>query len=173
MRVVRVPAKTGYYLLLDQCTRCGGVWCDRWELYPLDATASEIDDADTAALLSPLLPQVSPLHCPHCDLELTRFSDPTWPADAQVERCRRCGGMWLNRGELRRIKRKDRHAAARPAPAPALAPRAPEYWPTVERLDDATQQPVESIGENELRPQLLAGAAWIAARLLLRWFLGL
>ena len=37
MDQVTAHARSGYCLILDQCRRCGGIWCDRWELYPLDA----------------------------------------------------------------------------------------------------------------------------------------
>jgi Zn-finger nucleic acid-binding protein len=171
MHSVRVPAQAGYCVVVDQCVACGGVWLDRWELYPIDAEAArEIDDADRDLLLAPLPPRSQPLRCPRCQIELRRFTDPSWPADADVERCQRCAGLWLNRGQLRRVKAKGSHPQGRRL---AAAARHPQLWPTVRRLDDAMRHHVSPPEDTDLGPQLLAGGAWVVARLLLRWFLGI
>lgn len=170
MHSVRVPVRTGYCLLLDQCIACGGIWLDRWELHPIDAeVARELDDADHDLLWASLVPLSHALRCPRCNKELRRFTDPSWPADVDVERCRRCEGLWLNRGELRRVKSKSRKSGARRLDEVA---RESEHWPTIHHLDDATRHAVQPSEEPELGPQLLTGGAWIAARLLMRWFLG-
>src|SRR5262249_5617218 len=55
MREVQAAAAAGYCVLLDQCPACGGIWCDRWELYPVTrAAAEQIDRVDIAALQRPV-----------------------------------------------------------------------------------------------------------------------
>jgi Zn-finger nucleic acid-binding protein len=181
MREVSAEAKTGYLVVLDQCPRCGGIWCDRWELYPITAAAARrLDGVDQAALHEaggPIVP--GPLLCPRCRAPMHKFHDPGVPEDARIERCPNCDGMWLNRGELRRFKSRDGAGAAMPAAASdaeidRLAQRARggvESWPTVSTLDrafDATEATSET---QDLRGEMVSGAAWLIARAALRLLL--
>src|SRR5574337_914921 len=101
MHEVTAEAITGYLIVLDQCPQCGGIWCDRWELYPVTAAAAErLDRVDQDALQQPIEAPNRPLECPRCRARLFRFRDATLPADARVERCPNCDGMWFNRGEV-------------------------------------------------------------------------
>jgi Zn-finger nucleic acid-binding protein len=167
---MRVPAKAGYYLLVDQCAGCGGVWCDRWELYALSSVAVQaLEDADPHALLAAASADDERLHCPRCQVDLERFKDPTLPADAELQRCARCEGLWLHCGTMRRLKRPDRK------PRPALAPSGlpPHEIATVRRLDDATRQSLDPPADAEIGPELVASTALVALRLLIRWLTGL
>src|SRR5512140_2259715 len=103
MKEVKATATTGYLLALDQCPRCGGIWTDRWEVFPLSgAAADRLDPVDTAALHAPQPANGAlraPAECPRCRARLREFTDPTLPPDARIERCLNCEGMWFNRGE--------------------------------------------------------------------------
>ena len=73
MREVTAHARTGYGLLLDQCPRCGGIWCDRWELFPLDArrgragsTRSTSDSCRRRRAAADLARTLPPLHQRRC-----------------------------------------------------------------------------------------------------------
>ena len=94
-------AHYGRVLLLEQCERCGGVWFDHWELYLLtEAEARRLDEVNEESLLSHHPhPQGSNV-CPKCKIKLDPFIDPTLPKDSQIMRCKCCGGLWLNCGEL-------------------------------------------------------------------------
>jgi len=100
---VKAQAKAGYYLILDQCLRCGGIWCANWELYRLaDSQAQQLDSVDTEGLhvFAAAGPQSG--RCPHCGILLRGFADPLVPADVRIERCKLCEGMWLDAGMVRR-----------------------------------------------------------------------
>jgi Zn-finger nucleic acid-binding protein len=104
MNEVAASASVGYAIMLDQCPRCGGIWCDRWELYPLTAAAAaRLDPVNQTALTQPTALNSGPLECPRCRARMRRFRDPSLPPDARIERCPNCDGMWLNRGELSRF----------------------------------------------------------------------
>jgi Zn-finger nucleic acid-binding protein len=181
MNEVKAPARTGYLIVLDQCPRCGGIWCDRWEMYPITAAAAEhIDTADQSALWSAVPPASEQLECPRCRAHMPRFRDPTLPADARIERCPNCDGMWLNRGELRRLK--DRGPTSAPQPAPVseteldrLSTQAsgdPKSWPTVSHLNEAFEaRPDAEADVSAVRHELVAGAVWLIARAALRLLL--
>jgi predicted Zn finger-like uncharacterized protein len=185
MNEVRAEAKTGYMVLLDQCPRCGGIWCDRWELYPVtEAAAERIDVADKEALHQATPPANEQLECPRCRARMFRFRDPTIPADARIERCPNCDGMWLNRGELRRFKEHGTPAAAaaqaHTAPSPAseqeldhLTQRTldPKPWPTVSTLSETFDPSREAVDADEVRDELKSGALWLIARTVLRLLL--
>jgi Zn-finger nucleic acid-binding protein len=177
LKEVKAPATTGYLIVLDQCPRCGGIWSDRWEVFPLSSAAVErLDGVDTAALQALQAPIVAPpvvLECPRCRAHLREFKDPTLPPDARIERCPNCEGMWFNRGELRRFKRRS-------GPHPPLvndaeldrlaqAAAGSATLPTVNCLDDAMRA-AEPMPE-DVRGELAAGVVWLVVRAALRLLL--
>lgn len=175
MAQVTARARSGYCLLLDQCHRCGGIWCDRWELYPLDAAeAARLDPLDERRLHTATVaaPPATPGRCPRCTTPLRRFRDPTLPADADIERCQICDGMWLNRGTLARVKRptgdqpeRTRHLTG------ALARTA--TWAQVTNLDAATYAADEPPREEETSwlAWLRTAGPWLALTALVRLLL--
>jgi Zn-finger nucleic acid-binding protein len=109
MKEVVARANPGQLIVLDQCGQCGGIWCDKWELFPLDANAVEgIDPLNQATLIEPTKLTNKQLYCPRCTAELKHFAEPMLPVDIQLRRCGRCDGIWLNRGQLRRYKEYQR-----------------------------------------------------------------
>jgi len=105
MREVSVRANPGTLIILDQCGRCGGIWCDKWELFPVEPEeAKRLDPVDETALKDLTALEEKPLYCPRCTAELQRFHDPLLPSDIRLQRCRRCEGIWLNRGQFGRYK---------------------------------------------------------------------
>jgi Zn-finger nucleic acid-binding protein len=105
MREVSVRANPGTLIILDQCGRCGGIWCDKWELFPVEPEeAKRLDPVDETALKDSAALEEKPLYCPRCTAELQRFHDPLLPPGIQLQRCRRCEGIWLNRGQFGRYK---------------------------------------------------------------------
>lgn len=176
MRAVSARATSGYRLLLDQCERCGGIWCDRWELYPLDAAdAQRLDDLDTDRLAGAPPPPDRPGRCPRCTSPLRPFRDPLLPADARIERCPVCDGMWCQRGALRRAKHRARR---RPAAAdveqlariltPGTPPPAP---PAITNLDAATYASELAPEGVDWREWLARTGPWLAALTLLKLLL--
>ena len=185
MNEVRAEAITGYLIVLDQCPRCGGIWCDRWELYPITAAAAgELDGVDQILLRQPIQAADHQLECPRCRARLFRFRDPTIPADARIERCPNCDGVWFNRGELRRFKerRTPSVASAQPdasqtvsdAQVGELAHRAlgsRQSLPTVRSLDDFDMPQQVDATATDVREELKASAGWLIARAILRLLL--
>lgn len=178
MQTVSTRARSGYCLLLDQCGRCGGIWFDRWELYPLAAEeAARLDPVDTGKLHEPTPAPATPGRCPRCTAALRPFRDPTLPSDARIERCTVCEGMWLNRGELARWKRR---TPPRPPGADAeLIARvggqlgASTDWSQVSNLDAATYAADDPPPPGtDWRSALRSASPWLAlataVRLLLR-----
>lgn len=105
MTPVKAMAAPGSLIQLDQCLKCGGIWCDKWELFPIDAEEAErLDPVDQPLLRQRLRLGAKTLYCPRCADELAIFADPMLPADIELQRCRHCDGIWLNRGQFRRYK---------------------------------------------------------------------
>jgi Zn-finger nucleic acid-binding protein len=177
LQEVKAAATTGYLIVLDQCPRCGGIWSDRWEVFPLSSTAVErLDGVDTAALHALQAPTIAPpvvLECPRCRAPLHEFKDPTLPPDARIERCPNCDGMWFNRGELRRFKNRNgpHLPLINEAELDRLAQAATgcETLPTVSHLDDALR--AGEPAPEDVRGELAAGAAWLVVRTALRLLL--
>lgn len=125
LKEVYAEANYGRVLLLDQCENCGGIWFDRWELYHLkDSEADRLDAFDKAKLLTPASFKKETHLCPKCNIALEHFKDTNLPKDANIERCRSCSGLWLNRGELAKYKnhRLEIRKTQKPVPAAAVMP---------------------------------------------------
>ena len=106
MKEVSARANPGTLIVLDQCGKCGGIWCDKWELFPVDPEEAErLDPLDKELLQTPVSLEKKTLYCPRCRDLLRIFHDPLLPADIHLQRCRRCDGIWLNRGQFGRFKR--------------------------------------------------------------------
>lgn len=133
---VMVPANPGQLIILDQCHECGGIWCDKWELFPIDsAAAQKLERADEAKLRQPAA--VVPPHdlfCPRCTAKLIAARDPSLPADLRLRRCFKCDGIWLNRGQLSQFKAHQSGVRQRNLGNEALASRVsavmqdPKSW---------------------------------------------
>jgi Zn-finger nucleic acid-binding protein len=106
MKKVYTKIKWGKLIRLNQCPSCGGIWFDKWELYPITKQeAKKINKANVRKLrkVTPIISTV--VSCPKCHLKLTVFKDPNLPSQLQIDRCNKCGGLWLNRGELQEYKK--------------------------------------------------------------------
>lgn len=182
MREVVADAKTGYLVSLDQCPRCGGIWCDRWEVYPItSAAADRLDAVDGVALHAPSAAPAQPLECPRCRARMFRFHDPTLTSDTHIWRCPNCDGMWFNHGELRRLK--DQHSGGTSGGralsavdvdhlATQITPPTNKSLPTVRHLAQAFEASGEPTTDGDaVRHELVAGAAWVIIRTVLRFLL--
>ena len=106
MRAVTARANPGTLIVLDQCAQCGGIWCDKWELYPTDPEEAErLNPLDEKLLQAAAHQGKKALYCPRCKDKLQIFRDPLLPPAIQLERCERCQGMWLKRGQFGNYKR--------------------------------------------------------------------
>ena len=132
MHEVTARANPGTLIQLDQCRKCGGIWCDKWELFPVDSDEAEridVKDAvDESLLAAPVKVVRRSLYCPRCTAPLQRCKDPALPRDLLLERCSRCDGIWLNRGEMKRFKRHQRKIQLKKMGAGAIIQKIPEIY---------------------------------------------
>lgn len=106
-------------LTADVCQRgCGGVWLDAFELSRIDER-HELDARGLAALGQSRAQRVdtSPrVNCPRCPDKTVTMRTFFSPAkEAEVDKCPRCGGHWLDHGELGKIHGAFRTDAERKA----------------------------------------------------------
>jgi len=119
---VHVKANYGRVLLLDQCAACGGVWFDRWELYfARPESLLKLNEMDRDSFLAANPASAGTGECPRCSRLLVPFTDPMLPKDADIERCEKCNGLWLNRGGLEKYARHRAEIAGNGASAGAGA----------------------------------------------------
>jgi len=132
MHEVTARANPGSLIQLDQCRKCGGIWCDKWELFPIDPDEAERVDVtarvDQSLLAAPTGPIRRSLYCPRCTAPLQHCQDRALPADFFLERCFRCDGIWLNRGEMQRFKRHQRKVQLDKMGADAIVRKIPEIY---------------------------------------------
>jgi Zn-finger nucleic acid-binding protein len=97
---------------IDCCPGCHGLWFDRGELEKITG----VDDA--LAKLSAGVP--TELTCPRCAKPLHEYATDE-AIGVNAERCRDCGGIWLDRGELHAFKKRERsHTRERPPSQPQV-----------------------------------------------------
>jgi Zn-finger nucleic acid-binding protein len=80
---------------IEKCSRCGGLWFDGGELEQLLGSAAEAD------LEVPANSEQTPLPCPRCHKRLSLFKYPR--TYAQIEMCKDCKGIWLDKNEFDEI----------------------------------------------------------------------
>lgn len=98
-------SQSGSLIELDQCPRCGGIWCDKWELFPVQPSeASRLEPADRELLCSPLPLSKKEMFCPRCTARLAALREPSLGTDVLLQRCLRCDAIWLNCGQFSRYK---------------------------------------------------------------------
>lgn len=101
MQQVKILSHYGQPIFLEQCKKCGGIWFDESELYRAKpGEAGKIELLDSEILWIPSEISNSAHVCPRDKGELFRFTDPYFPKGIIVERCPKCDGFWLNRGEF-------------------------------------------------------------------------
>ncbi len=177
LRSVKARGRSGYLLVLDQCGSCGGLWCDKWELFPIDSgEVDRLDPVDHAALHA-AAPAAAGMRCPRCRIPLRRFQDPVLPSDVHLDRCPLCEGLWLNAGELRKYDAYRRRNPSAPKPispetveAISTACQHPMRWSTVQNLSANTVDGTSTADDAEIPETgkiLWEGAAWMAVRALL------
>jgi len=105
---------------VDHCPQCKGMWCDRGELERmLDVVVSDLEVPRNAEL--------STKKCPKCARRLRAL--PYRSTLVTVDTCLNCTGIWLDGGELQKLRerrafiqkdvRTARNAPARPTPLSA------------------------------------------------------
>jgi len=82
-------------VMIDQCPECNGMWFDRGEL-------ERLLDVVVDGLETPRNAELSVRKCPRCTHRLRAISYRSTHID--VDACPKCTGIWLDGGELQRIR---------------------------------------------------------------------
>ena len=107
MKPVTARANPGSLIELDQCGICGGIWCDKWELFPIQTDeAARLEPANQELLRVPVALVKKELFCARCTARMSTVNDPSLGADVQFQRCFKCDAIWLNRGQFTRYKKQ-------------------------------------------------------------------
>jgi Zn-finger nucleic acid-binding protein len=89
-------------LTIDQCTVCGGLWLDSGELITLLKIGDfYIKNLDTLKG-NPVTISQEQRYCPLCRSPLKMMTNNKAP-DVKIDRCAKCKGVWLDRGELYKL----------------------------------------------------------------------
>ncbi|MFA6097872.1 MAG: zf-TFIIB domain-containing protein [Candidatus Paceibacterota bacterium] len=103
---VAAEGQYGIKIRLDQCFDCGGIWFDSLELYPLPKEEIEkIENLKLDKLQENSFLGNGKKACPKCGIGLERLKDFNFPEELEVEQCKKCGGIWMNRGEAMEFKK--------------------------------------------------------------------
>lgn len=104
-------AKQMHNLEIDVCSKCGGVWFDEGEFRGAVGNITSFDFPEKYQV-SPLKEKNQALHlherklsCPKDGVNLeTLHYDP--PSGIYLDRCGKCGGVWLDGGEIALVKKQ-------------------------------------------------------------------
>ena len=179
MAEVTARATPGMLIQVDQCGHCGGIWCDKWELFPIDPEETDrLDPLDENLLRDKVRLPEKTLYCPRCADTLDLFADPILPQDIELRRCRHCDGIWLNRGQFRRYKEYQKNTRAKKmggAKWVAALPRVyadPKSW-VVTGTKGIFAYPRGGEENDDLVGKSLADAARVVLQSLMRMILGI
>jgi len=103
---------------VDGCPACGGVWFDKGELHALAKSPAALRSLGRIFVpgVQAGTPQPTGL-CPRCNEPMTPFEFDQFRG-VRLDRCKGCGGVWLDHGEAETIAEKLDPAAPAPEPAP-------------------------------------------------------
>ncbi len=179
MTGVAAKAAPGSLIQLDQCGKCGGIWCDKWELFPVDGDeAGRLDPLDENLLRDHIQLEKKILYCPRCADELEIFADPILPKDIQLRRCRHCDGLWLNRGQFRRYKEYQKNTRLKRMSGEKIAAKLPQVYAdpnswVMTGTKGIFAYPRGAEEDGELVDQSLKGTAKLVLQSLARMILGI
>ena len=102
--------KTGS-VTLDTCHGCGGIWFDHGELEKVN---QEQPDPDELIADFPVRPNVRATEnptrpCPRCETATLAQKLYSLGSGVILDTCPQCHGLWLDRGELEKIREILRH----------------------------------------------------------------
>jgi uncharacterized protein len=87
-------------VIIDVCPSCEGVWFDKGELDRLDDSVwTDVESVDFKKGSS----QHKNATCPKCSNNLEALT-PKDAGEVVVDRCVSCGGFWLDKGELDKMR---------------------------------------------------------------------
>jgi uncharacterized protein len=93
----------------EHCSSCGGVFLDKGQLEKIeDATAkdyaAQIKEPDDGAQEAEMAKQLERKEatCPKCNAEMEK-EEYGFCSEVLIDSCPKCGGIWLDHGELREI----------------------------------------------------------------------
>ncbi|GEM_PF-4731651 len=101
-------------LALDVCPECAGLYFDEGELAALqEGGTAALESVEASATPSGLvlIDCETPKRCPGCASLMCRYAY-RYSSDIRLDGCPRCGGIWVQDGELAKIAA---HVAAPPA----------------------------------------------------------
>jgi Zn-finger nucleic acid-binding protein len=179
MAEVRAQANPGCLIELNQCRQCGGIWCDKWELFPVDAAEADRLDPVNEDLLRRVIPRPQKtLYCPRCADELWLCADPIMPKEIEFFRCRHCDGIWLNRGQFQRYKRYQRATRLAKLGKEQIVTKLPEVYANpaswvVTGTNGIYAYPRGEDEDNELLGRSVGDAARAVLQTLVRMVLGI
>jgi Zn-finger nucleic acid-binding protein len=178
MAEVMARANPGSLIQLDQCRQCGGIWCDKWELFPVDTEeADRLDPVNQDLLREAFRRPQKALYCPRCADELRVCADPVLPKDIQLWRCRHCDGIWLNRGQFQRYKNYQTNTRAAKMAEARIVAKLPEVYAKPESWVVTGTKGIYAYPRGEEEDAELAGksmgdGAKVVLQTLLRMILG-
>ena len=86
---------------LDICGKCGGQFFDSGEMFAafgIKADPSYWDREETGGTV-----KSSPIHCPNCETVFLAQDVKYESHQVEIDRCGKCGGIWLDKGEVETI----------------------------------------------------------------------
>lgn len=102
LRAVTIAGKSGS-LILDYCSRCGGIWTDHAE--------TNFFESKDLKRVEKLLPKKRPLNlkgpmaCPHDKTKLEDLEHESVPYGVTVRHCPKCSGNWFPNNQLQKFKK--------------------------------------------------------------------
>ncbi len=95
-----------YFLNIDYCSSCGGIWLDNGELKRLEKTIEptfyEIRKIPNKQ------EQLEILRCPSCDnSKILQKAQHARDKHVIVDYCTECKGIWLDTGEIEAIRKEN------------------------------------------------------------------
>jgi uncharacterized protein len=152
-------------LAVDVCQDgCGGIWFDNFELGKVDESHEAAGEPllDVACDEASAVDMTQRRHCPKCEsiTMLRRYFGVA--QDVEIDECGGCGGIWLDHGELARIRGQYASPGGTRAGGTRLHRQLPEAArrnARRERTEDAKRQAIRAHVPVHMSEPLSSGQA--------------
>ena len=110
-----IPHRTGS-VTLDVCHHCGGLWLDHGELEKINHEQPDPDVLIAEFFTAPTVhvPEKPQRPCPRCSATTLAQKLYSLGSGVIMDTCPDCDGLWLDHGELEKIREALRHVTPTP-----------------------------------------------------------
>lgn len=87
---------------VERCPYGCGLWFDKGEIFQVKK--EEVEKIDGLNVVSLNL-KAEKILCPNCNIEMSKYRNPVYKLDFELDYCTKCNGFWFDKSEAIKFKK--------------------------------------------------------------------